>query len=100
MYNPGVLDWLVIGAFAGWAASKLMKFHLRVKLVTEMLILTAVGVLGAVLGGTLLWLFGANITKFGLLNNVLVAITGASMLLWALRKVLALRTPPDSSTES
>ncbi|WP_024795858.1 GlsB/YeaQ/YmgE family stress response membrane protein [Tomitella biformata] len=98
MYNPAVLDWVLIGAFAGWAASRLMKFQLRVRMITEMLICTAVGVLGAVLGGTLLWLFGANITRFGLLNNVLVAIIGACMLLWALRKILELRAHPGSPT--
>ena len=32
--------------------------------------------------------------KFGLLNNLLVAIVGASMLLWVLRKILDLRARP------
>ena len=92
MYTPAVLHWVVIGAFAGWAASRLMKFDLPVRMITEMLICTVVGILGALLGGALLWLFGANIAKFGLLNNVLVAVIGGCMLLWALRKVLQLRT--------
>lgn len=91
MYTPAVLDWVLIGAFAGWAASRLMKFQWRVRILTEMLVCTAVGVLGALLGGFLMWLFGTNISRFGLLNNVLVAVIGACMLLWALRKIIALR---------
>lgn len=95
MYTPAVLDWALIGIVAGWAASRLMRFRMGVKMITEMLICTSVGVLGALLGGFLLWLFGANIARFGLLNNLLVAVVGACMLLWALRKVLEHRPPPQ-----
>lgn len=93
MYTPAVLEWVVIGAFAGWAASRLMKFSMRMRMITEMLVCTIVGVLGALLGGALMWLFGANIARFGLLNNLLVAVIGACMLLWALRKILESRPP-------
>ena len=94
MFTPTVIDWVLIGAVAGWAATRLMKFSLPVRMITEILLCTALGVLGALLGGSLLWLFGAKIAKFGLLNNLLVAIVGASMLLWVLRKILDLRARP------
>ena len=94
MYTPAVVEWIVIGVFAGWAATRLMKFEMRVRMITEILICTTVGILGALLAGFLLWLFGANIVKFGLLNNLLVATIGAAMLLWALRKILDQRTEP------
>jgi len=69
---------LVIGLIAGWSAGKIMTgkgFGLVGDLV--------VGVLGALLGSWIFWQLG--IGTYGFLGSLLSALTGALLLLYALR---------------
>jgi len=69
---------LLVGVVAGWLAGTLTKgsgFGLIGDLV--------IGVLGAVLGGWIVGLFG--ITAAGTLGSIVVALVGALILLWLVR---------------
>ncbi len=80
----GILSWLVVGAIAGWAASKLVG-GVGFGLIGDII----VGVIGAVVGG---WLAGTlfhdpnAISGFNL-TTIVVAILGAVVLLFVIRLI-------------
>jgi uncharacterized membrane protein YeaQ/YmgE (transglycosylase-associated protein family) len=83
--NPayGIILWVVIGALAGWIASKIMGTDARQGGLANII----VGILGAVLGGFLTRsLFGDNHTDNGFIASFLVALAGACgvIFLWKL----------------
>lgn len=71
----GIIAWIIIGIIAGWIAEKLMgRDH---GLVTNLI----VGVLGAVIGGFILSLFGFGVSD-NWIPTILTAVLGACILLW------------------
>lgn len=74
----GIIGWLVVGALAGWIASLIMKRGRQMGLLANIV----VGVVGALIGGFVLQLFGVDgITGFNLWS-ILVAVIGACILLF------------------
>ncbi len=73
----GIILWIILGALAGWIASMIMGTNDQQGAVGNII----VGIIGAVIGGFLMQLFGASgITGFNLYSMV-VAIGGAIVLL-------------------
>lgn len=79
----GIIIWIVFGGIVGWVGSLVMGTHSQQGIVLNIV----VGVVGAVLGGYIMNVFGAGgITGFNL-YSFMVAIVGAVVLL-ALVKVV------------
>ncbi|NLB38832.1 MAG: GlsB/YeaQ/YmgE family stress response membrane protein [Clostridiales bacterium] len=75
-----IIVWLIFGALAGWAASKLMKSEQG--LVTNIVL----GIVGSLVGGLLARIIGIKTDGFSI-GALLIAIGGACLLIWGLRKV-------------
>jgi len=72
--------WAVVGLIAGWAAGKIMKGGGYGTIMDIVL-----GIVGAVVGGRLLGLFG--IYAGGFIGTIVVAIFGAVFLIWISRMI-------------
>jgi uncharacterized membrane protein YeaQ/YmgE (transglycosylase-associated protein family) len=79
----GILAWVVLGLVAGWIASKVMGTDDQQGVIANI----AVGVLGAVIGGFLWGLFGADGAVDLTLSGLLIATTGAIVLLALYRAI-------------
>lgn len=79
-----IIIWLVVGALAGWIASMIMKTDAQMGAFANIV----VGIIGALLGGWLVGLFGIEVAD-GELNfaSILTAILGAVVLLAILKAV-------------
>ncbi len=79
-----IIIWLVVGGLAGWIASMIMKTDAQMGLLANIV----VGIVGALLGGWLVGLFGVEVAD-GALNipSILTAILGAVVLLAILKAV-------------
>jgi uncharacterized membrane protein YeaQ/YmgE (transglycosylase-associated protein family) len=78
--NPsyGIIMWIVIGALAGWLASKIMGTDARQGGVANIV----VGVIGAIVGGFLTQLaFGDSRSNNGFIASLLVALLGSVVVL-------------------
>ena len=72
------LVWIIFGALAGWIASMVMGKNKQMGAIANIV----VGILGALIGGYLMNLFGAQgVTGFNF-TSLLVAIVGAVVLLF------------------
>ncbi len=72
------LLWIVLGGIAGWLASVVMKTSDRQGIFGDILL----GVLGALVGGFVMTMFGApGVTGFNVYSLV-VAFIGAVVLIW------------------
>jgi uncharacterized membrane protein YeaQ/YmgE (transglycosylase-associated protein family) len=72
-----IIVWIVFGALAGWIASMIMKRDAQMGAMANIV----VGIIGAIIGGFLMNLFGASgVTGFNI-YSLLVAILGAVVLL-------------------
>lgn len=70
--------WIVMGGLAGWVASILTKNNERMGMIANVI----VGIVGSFIGGFIMSLFGAvGVTGFNL-RSFVVAVIGASVLLW------------------
>ena len=77
----GILAWVIIGALAGWIASKFMNTDASMGAFANIV----VGIAGSLIGGFLMnMLGGVGITGFNLWS-LLVAVIGSVILLWILR---------------
>jgi uncharacterized membrane protein YeaQ/YmgE (transglycosylase-associated protein family) len=75
------LVWIIFGALAGWIASLVMKSDKSQGAVMNII----VGIVGAVIGGFIMNALGySGVSGFNL-YSVLVAVFGASILIWAVR---------------
>lgn len=74
----GPIIWIIIGLIAGWAAGKIMKGS-GYGTVMDIIL----GIIGAVVGGFLLGLFGIH--GEGFVGTIIVAIVGAVFLIWLSR---------------
>lgn len=79
-----LLIWIVVGGLAGWIASMIMKTDAQMGLLANIV----VGIVGALLGGWIVSLFGIDVAD-GELNipSILTAILGAVVLLAILKAV-------------
>ncbi len=83
-----LLLWLVLGALAGWIASKVMGTSGQQGLLLDIV----VGIVGAFLGGILMNVLGfAGVTGFNI-YSLIVAILGAIVLLAIVKAVRGNRT--------
>ena len=80
-----IILWIVLGALAGWIASKIMGTDAQQGALANIII----GILGAFVGGWLMKLMGGHGADLGSfdLYSVLVAVGGAVLLLFIYRLV-------------
>jgi uncharacterized membrane protein YeaQ/YmgE (transglycosylase-associated protein family) len=77
----GIILWIIFGALAGWIASSIMGKS------EGLLMDIVVGIVGAVIGGWIMSLFGyGGVSGFNLYSFV-VAIIGAIVLIWIVRAI-------------
>jgi uncharacterized membrane protein YeaQ/YmgE (transglycosylase-associated protein family) len=79
-----ILVWLVIGGLAGFSAQKIMGGSSANGLFGDIVL----GILGAVIGGYGLSLFGVT-GNGGIIATFVVAVLGAMALIWIVRKLKA-----------
>lgn len=78
-----IILWIIFGALSGWLASMFMKTNNQQGFLADVLI----GVVGAMIGGFVFNTLGApGVTGFNL-YSVVVAVIGASILLFITRAV-------------
>jgi uncharacterized membrane protein YeaQ/YmgE (transglycosylase-associated protein family) len=77
----GIILWIIFGALAGWIASAIMKSN------DGVLMDIVIGIVGAVLGGWIMSLFGQGGVSGFNLYSFLVAILGAVVLIWIVRAI-------------
>ena len=83
MDGLGFIGWIVLGGLAGWVASMIMGNNASQGLIGNIV----VGIVGGLLGGFIFGLFGgAGVTGFNLWS-FLVALVGASVLLFLWRLI-------------
>jgi uncharacterized membrane protein YeaQ/YmgE (transglycosylase-associated protein family) len=76
-----ILAWIVLGGIAGWIASIIMKTDEDQGILLNVL----VGVVGAVVGGFILQLFGGDGVNGFNIYSLIVAVFGAIVLLGAVK---------------
>ena len=78
----GILAWIILGGLAGWIASIIAGNNERQGLIGNII----VGIIGAFIGGFLINLFGGSgVTGFNIWS-LLVAVMGATLLLFIVRQ--------------
>ncbi len=77
----GILAWIVLGGLAGWIASMIAGNNAQQGLLGNII----VGIIGSFIGGFVFSLFGGEgVTGFNLWS-LLVAVAGATLLLFIIR---------------
>ena len=79
----GIVAWLILGALAGWLASKVMNTDEQQGALANII----VGILGAVVGGYVFNLFGSSSVTGLNIYSVFVAFVGAVILLFIYKAV-------------
>jgi uncharacterized membrane protein YeaQ/YmgE (transglycosylase-associated protein family) len=79
----GLIAWIILGALAGWIASIIMRTDAEQGAIANII----VGIVGAVIGGFIMQMFGASGVDGFSLYSLLVAIGGAIVLLAAYRAI-------------
>lgn len=78
----GFISWIIVGAIAGWIATKIMKKDDKFGLGGNILI----GVVGGSIGGFVMNFFNkSGATGFNI-HSILVSVLGACILLYAIDK--------------
>jgi len=75
-----ILFWILIGGIAGWIAEKITRSD------HGLFMNIIVGIVGAVLGGWLLGIFGVNLEE-DWIGSLITAVIGAVLLLFALKAI-------------
>ncbi len=78
-----IIVWIIFGALVGWVASLIMKTDAQ----QGMLLNIIVGVVGAVIGGWLMGVFGESGVGGFNLYSFLVALLGACVLIAIVRAI-------------
>lgn len=79
----GIILWIILGALAGWIASMIVGTNEEQGMLANII----VGIVGALIGGFVFNLFGAeDVTGFNLYSLV-VAVVGAVILLFILKAI-------------
>jgi len=84
----GFIGWLVIGGLAGWVASMIQKTDAQMGVGLNIV----VGIIGGLLGGWLLTLFGVDVASGGFFFSFLTCLLGAVILLWIVKAVTGRRS--------
>ena len=80
----GILAWIILGGLAGWVASMIAGNNAEQGIIGNIV----VGVIGAFVGGFVASLVGGNgVTGFNL-YSFLVAVAGATLVLFVYKKML------------
>jgi uncharacterized membrane protein YeaQ/YmgE (transglycosylase-associated protein family) len=79
----GIIGWIIIGGLAGWVASKIMNTDAQQGIILNIV----VGIVGALIAGFLLNVFGVDLEGGGLIMSFLVALAGACLLLFVVKAV-------------
>lgn len=79
----GIIAWIILGALAGWIASMIMKTNAEQGAFANVV----VGIIGALIGGFIMQMFGASGVNGFSLYSLFVAIGGAIVLLAAYRAI-------------
>lgn len=87
MLGLGILGWVIIGGLAGWIASKIKGTDAQQGLILNIV----VGVVGGLLGGWLLSLFGVDVEGAGIIFSFLTCLLGAVILLAIVNAVTSRR---------
>ncbi|MCS5480924.1 GlsB/YeaQ/YmgE family stress response membrane protein [Corynebacterium sp. YIM 101645] len=88
MLGLGILGWIIIGGIAGWIASKIKGTDAQQGVVLNIV----VGVVGGLLGGWLLSLFGVDVEGAGIIFSFLTCLLGAVILLTIVNAVTSRRS--------
>ena len=83
MLGIGIIAWIIIGGLAGWIASKIMKTDAQQGIILNIV----VGVIGGLLGGWLLTLFGVDVEGGGWIFSFITCLIGACVLLFILKLI-------------
>lgn len=83
----GLIGWIVIGGLAGWIGSKIQNRDAQMGIGLNIV----VGVIGGLLGGWLLSVFGVDVAGGGLFFSFLTCLLGAAILLWIINMVTSKR---------
>ena len=83
----GLIGWIVIGGLAGWIGSKIQNRDAQMGIGLNIV----VGVIGGLLGGWLLSVFGVDVAGGGLFFSFLTCLLGAVILLWIINLVTSKR---------
>lgn len=83
----GLIGWIVIGGLAGWIGSKIQNRDAQMGIGLNIV----VGIIGGLLGGWLLSLFGVDVAGGGLFFSFLTCLLGAVILLWIINLVTSKR---------
>lgn len=79
----GIISWIIVGAIAGWLASKVMKTDRQQGLIMDII----VGIAGGLIGGFVLNLLGITEDVSGInIESIVVAFIGAVILLALLHR--------------
>ncbi len=74
----GIIAWIVLGALAGWIASMIMKTDAEQGAIANIV----VGIVGALIGGFVVGMFGGSEVTGLNLYSLLVSVLGAVILLF------------------
>ena len=83
----GFIGWIIIGGIAGWIASKMQGRDAQMGIGLNIV----VGIIGGLLGGWLLSVFGVDVAGGGLFFSFLTCLLGAVILLWIINLVTSKR---------
>lgn len=83
MLPLGLIGWIIIGGLAGWIASKIKKTDADQGVFMNIV----VGVVGGLLGGWILNLFGIGVSQGGLFFSFFTCLIGAVLLLTIVQAV-------------
>ena len=83
----GLIGWIVIGGLAGWIGSKIQNRDAQMGIGLNIV----VGIIGGLLGGWLLSVFGVDVAGGGLFFSFLTCLLGAVILLWIINLVSSKR---------
>lgn len=79
----GIIAWIVLGGIAGWIATIIMGTNAQHGIAYNIVM----GIIGALVGGFIVGLFGVDgISGFNI-TSLLVAVLGAALVIWATRKI-------------
>ena len=77
----GIIWWLIVGLIAGWLTGKIMGGPGKGALMDII-----IGLVGALAGGLLMRILGFS-AEGGMIYTIIVAVIGAVVLTWIVRKV-------------
>lgn len=85
--SMSIIGWIILGGLAGWVASKIKGRDAQMGIGLNII----VGVIGGLLGGWLLSLFGVDVAGGGWIFSFLTCLLGAVILLWIINAVTGRR---------